>query len=215
MARFLFVHLAKTGGLSVRRMLMASRGMDSFDCLHHGVVLKFRDGKLKNRTRFEARHWQPYDLAFLMARHPMARLLSCYSYFLQGGLNQIHPGRSCNDRQWQEFLQEQIPSFRLCCERLPEVAARIPHIRPMSDWLEALPDPPATEVLMGRTETFVQDVRQLFERLGLALPGASLLHVNRSSPSLCQPPIDLDMYQRVHHFYRHDYGRFAYDPYRV
>lgn len=206
----LFLHIAKTGGQSIRKMLRQE--LNSFDCIHNGALLEFRQGSLYNRRQLSDLRLQSYDLAFFMVRHPLERLISCYHYFIQGGLNQFQKVRFPHDQQLQQYLQENAPTFRDCCLKLPEVAAIIPHMNPISKCLSLLPIPLAKEVWIGRYETFEIDTVKLFHHLGLKVKSASLPRLNRTRPGWIKPDIDPIMLSRVNDFYSEDFCRFDYTP---
>ena len=42
MTRLLLVHIAKTGGTSLRRLFKATQGLSTFDCVHNGTLLHRR-----------------------------------------------------------------------------------------------------------------------------------------------------------------------------
>ena len=211
MTQLLFVHLAKTGGTSVRRILKASAA-NSFDCVHHHSFIRFRNGERVQRGPFNPSALGPYPLAFLMVRHPLARLISCYRYFIAGGLNaQAHDQQFPADLAAQEMLTQMAPSLEQCCSKLPEIAGRLPHFQPMSVWLDALPNPLADRVLTGRQEQFERDLQQLFEQLGLPLDTALLQRSNSSSGSKCSSPaLSADATAQLHTFYAEDFRRFGY-----
>ena len=41
MSSLLFIHIAKTGGTSLRRLLKLNAGISRFDCFHNGFLLRF------------------------------------------------------------------------------------------------------------------------------------------------------------------------------
>ena len=213
MTQLLFVHLAKTGGTSVRRILKAS-AVNSFDCLHHHTFIRFRDGRPTERREFSPTDLGPYPLAFLMVRHPLARLISCYRYFIAGGLN-AQPGDRFfhGDQTAQRFLERVAPSFEQCCQQLPAIAARLPHFQPMSVWLDALPNPLADRVFTGRQERFDADLQLLFEQLGVPLELALLQRSNSSGPSQSasrESGLSADATAQLQTFYAEDFRRFGY-----
>ena len=211
MTELLFVHLAKTGGTSVRRILKASAA-NSFDCVHHHSFIRFRNGERVERGPFDPRQLGPYPLAFLMVRHPLARLLSCYRYFIAGGLNAQPGGRFFHgDQTAQRFLECVAPTLEECCQQLPAIAARIPHFQPMTVWLDALPNPLADRVFTGRQEQFERDLHALFEQLAVPLDLALLQRSNSSGGSIASTPaLSADALALVHAFYAEDFRRFGY-----
>jgi hypothetical protein len=225
MTQLLFVHLAKTGGTSVRKILKASQA-NSFDCVHHHTLIRFRNGERVHRGQFKPGELDPYPLAFLMVRHPVDRLISCYRYFVAGGLNAQPMGRFFpGDQAAQRFLERLAPSLDQCCQQLPEIAARLPHFQPMSFWLDALPNPLADRVFTGRQERFDADLQLLFDQLQVPLDPALLQRSNSSppepllasAPSLLSGEIALSASDlspaalaQLQAFYADDFRRFRY-----
>ena len=76
MSSLLFVHIAKTGGTSLRRLLKAHEGITRFDCFHNGFLLRFENGCRVSRERAELSSLETYDAAVVAVRHPLARLQS-------------------------------------------------------------------------------------------------------------------------------------------
>lgn len=208
----LFLHFAKTGGSSIRRMLVRSRAHGTFDCVHNGTCIGYRDGKVVARNPVHSSDLPAYDIAFYVVRHPLERLFSCHRYFLHGGLNQYQRGTYPLDQRLQEFLQAHAPTFQQCCEKLPEIASVIPHMRPLAGWLAQLPNPLAPEVFTARHESFESDVRGLFRRLGMDDSGQDLVHVNQSLTRDPMPDLDDIQRERVHRYYAEDFARFGYSP---
>ena len=105
MKRLLFVHIAKTGGMSLRRLLRTTPAANSYDCLHHNYLLRFREGRQVERLPVDPSALTGYDVAVLTVRHPLQRLRSCYRYFLAGGLNGRGKGHFPADLEVQHFLE--------------------------------------------------------------------------------------------------------------
>tara|TARA_Y100001933_G_scaffold151047_1_gene149481 strand:+ start:619 stop:1287 length:669 start_codon:yes stop_codon:yes gene_type:complete len=213
MSQLLFVHLAKTGGTSVRRILKSSAA-NSFDCLHHHTFIRFRDGERVQRGRLDPNRIGSYTLAFLMVRHPLARLISCYRYFRAGGLNaQARDSVFPADQAAQQLLIRQAPSIEDCCHKLPEIAARIAHFQPMAFWLDRLPNPLADRVFTGRQERFDSDMQLLFDQLGVPLNPAWLQRSNSSGPLQEASPearLSAAALEQLQAFYAEDFRRFGY-----
>ena len=209
MTRLLLVHIAKTGGTSLRRLLKRTPATANFDCFHNGNLLRFQAGKRIERKPLDPLDLEHYDVAVLMARHPLDRLASCYRYFLDGGLNQRSHGRFLGDVAAQSLLLKQAPTLDACCRCLPEIAERIPHFRPASHWLDPLPNPLADLMFTGHLERFQSDLQRLFELLGLDLSDVELDHVNRSQSVVDEvlKPLSIQLVER---FYAADYRRFGY-----
>ena len=211
MSQLLFVHLAKTGGTSVRRILKAS-AISSFDCVHHHTLLRFRGGQRVERRHLSAQELGPYPLAFLMVRHPLQRLISCHRYFLAGGLNaRLGDAVFPADQALRVLLQQLAPSLEQCCRKLPEIAERIPHFQPMTVWLDALPNPLADRVFTGRQEQFDRGLHALFEQLAVPLDPALLQRSNSTGSSAgATPALSADALAQIQSFYAEDFRRFGY-----
>lgn len=215
MTRLLFVHLAKTGGISVRRILKASKKVNSFDCIHNHFLLRFQYGRRVERRRLSTNEIGPYPLAFLMVRHPLERLISCHSYFRAGGLNAQAPDkRFPADQLAQQFIQQLAPSLEECCHQLPEIAEHLPHFKPMSFWLDALPNPLADRVFTGRQENFDADLKLLFHQLQVPLDPVLLQRSNSSGPKkislTSMAELSTDALAKLQVFYAEDFRRFNY-----
>ena len=209
MKRLLVVHIAKTGGMSLRRLLKITSSVKNFDCLHHNQLLRFRDGQQVERFPVDPRSLMGYDIAVITVRHPLERLRSCYRYFLAGGLNGRGSGHFPADAAVQRFLQEEAPTLNDCCRLLPQVASRIPHFQPACHWLEALPNPIADVVVTIRQESMQQDLQLLWSLLELPMPVGKLEYRNSSAPTSREDwqRSSRDLAER---FYQLDFQRFGY-----
>ena len=207
--RLLFVHIAKTGGTSLRRLLQSMPATSSFDCLHHNLLLRFKKGEQVSREQVDPFFLSGYDVAVVTARHPLKRLRSCHRYFLAGGLNGRGKGYFPADEAVQKFLQERAATLDDCCHKLAEVAARIPHFQPACHWLDALPNPVADVVFTARQESMQRDIQRLCSLLDLPGPVDELDHRNRSVGA---PDQSWQSTSRVHaeRFYQSDFQRFGY-----
>jgi len=210
MTRLLLVHIAKTGGTSLRRLFKATPALSTFDCVHNGSLLRFRNGQ-----RLELRPLEPgclghYDQALVMMRHPLRRLSSCHRYFLEGGLNQRRKGVFPQDAAHQRYLQQLAPTLAECCQRLPQIAERIPHFQPACHWLDQLPNPLADLVFCGRQERFQQDLQRWMQLLKLDPRGVVVEQHNASTP-LAYLPWDPQSIRLAEQFYAADFQRFGYE----
>ena len=211
MSSLLFVHIAKTGGTSLRRLLKMHEGISEFDCFHNGFLLRFKNGRRLGRARVDLNSLEQYDTAIVAMRHPLARLQSCYHYFLSGGLNGRGRGEFPGDLRTQEYLATVAPTFSSCSRQLDLISDRIPHFRPASYWLDTLSWPHAKSIFCCRQESFAADVNGLFK--ALSLPLSSPLEYRNKANNLTSPisaisPQDL---QCIEHFYSADYARFGYN----
>ena len=208
--RLLLVHIAKTGGTSLRRLLKNTPEIPSFDCIHNNTFLRFQNGRRVERCALEVQDLVSYDVAILMVRHPLHRLRSCYRYFLEGGLNKRGNGVFPGDEKIQRYLQEQAPTFALCTHQLPQIAERIPHFQPACHWLNRLPNPLADLVFTGRQERFDDDTRRFFQLLELDASSLNPERVNSSEPrgGDVLDPLALRLAEQ---FYAEDFRRFGYE----
>ena len=183
----------------------------SFDCVHNGSFIRFRDGVKVDHRPFDSGGLGHYDVAVMMMRHPLARLSSCYHYFLNGGLNQRGKGDFPHDTATQQFLLQEAPTLAACCEALPRIAARIPHIQPVCHWLDQLPNPLADLVFTGRQESFTEDLRRFLTLLDLD-PGAHVAERRNTSPPRGDDLWTPASVRQAEHFYAADFRRFGYEP---
>ena len=210
MRRLLFVHLAKTGGTSLRRLLKSTPETSSFDCVHNGALIRFRDGVKVDHQPLVPGGLGHYDVAVMMMRHPLARLSSCYHYFLNGGLNQRGKGDFPHDTAIQQFLLRDAPTLPACCALLPQIAARIPHIQPVCHWLDQLPNPLADLVFTGRQERFAEDLRRFLELLDLD-PSSHVAERRNTGPAPGEDPWTPGSVRMAEQFYAADFQRFGYE----
>ena len=211
MSSLLLVHIAKTGGTSLRRLLKSYDGISNFDCFHNGILLRFENGRCVARNRVELNSLERYDLAVFALRHPLARLQSCYHYFLSGGLNGRGLGDFPEDHRCQEFLKSIAPTFSACAQKLDAISAQIPHFSPASYWLDSLSRPLGKSVFCCRQESFVSDVNGLFKALGMP-PSSPLEHRNKAANVIhAVSNISKHDLQLIQQFYSVDYARFGYE----
>ncbi|MCB4389392.1 capsular polysaccharide synthesis protein [Synechococcus sp. MU1617] len=211
MSSLLFVHIAKAGGTSLRRLLKLHEEISRFDCFHNGFLLRFENARCVGRHRAELNSLEQYDIAVIALRHPVDRLQSCYHYFLSGGLNGRGKGEFLGDLRCQKYLKSVAPTFSTCTQRLDSISTRIPHFLPASYWLDSLAKPIAKSIFCCRQESFAADVNGLFKALNLPL-SRPLEHRNKSANStgaiLNISGHDL---QCIKHFYSADFTRFGYE----
>ena len=210
MKSLLFVHIAKAGGTSLRRLLKQNQAVPRFDCFHNGFLLQFEKGRCIGRDRVELSALGRYEIAVIAIRHPLARLQSCYHYFLAGGLNGRGKGVFPGDLRNQEFLKSIAPSISECSEHLPLLSERIPHFRPASVWLDSLAKPLGDLIVCCRQESFAADVNGFGLLLDLPL-SSGLEHRNRGSDLSSLPAISDKSLRIIEDFYRDDYELFGYE----
>ena len=211
MSSLLFVHIAKTGGTSLRRLLKSHDGTSNFDCFHNGFLLRFESGRCVDKHRVELNSLDTYDVAVIALRHPLARLQSCYHYFLSGGLNGRGRGDFPDDRRCQEYLSSVAPTFSACALKLDAISAQIPHFHPASYWLDSLNRCLAKSIFCCRQESFASDVNGLFKALGVPL--VAPLERRNQTPNVTRSASNISEcdLQSIQQFYSVDYARFGYD----
>ena len=112
-----------------------------------------------------------------------------------------------------QLLIRKAPSIEDCCNKLPEIATRIPHFQPMAFWLDRWPNPLADRVFTGRQERFDADLQLLFDQLGVPLNLAWLQRSNSSGPLQAASPdtgISAAALEQLQAFYAEDFRRFGY-----
>lgn len=209
MKKILFIHLAKTGGSSLRRILKNTPQLNTFDCIHNDSFIRFRDGVRVERRSLVARQLAHYDVAILIVRHPLDRLLSCYRYFLGGGLNQRGQGSFSVDLENQAFLLDRAPTLLECSRHLSGISEKIPHFKPMCHWLDAIPNPVADLVLTGRQERFDADLTYIFNLLNVQNNTPLSVRHNASS-TIHVDPWCVESRRLANKFYCDDFQRFGY-----
>ena len=211
MNSLLLVHIAKTGGTSLRRLFKSHPGISRFDCFHNGFLLRFENGCRVGRYKVNFSSLDQYDTAVVALRHPLARLRSCYNYFLSGGLNGRGIGEFPADLQNQELLKSIAPTFSACTQRLNLISAQIPHFRPVSYWINTHSKPFAKSIFCCRQESLSDDVNALFMALSMPLPSRIEHHNEAPNVSSSIPDPSLIDLQCIEKFYSSDYARFGYE----
>jgi hypothetical protein len=210
--KLLFIHIAKTGGASIRRLLNQSTPKIDYDCIHNGKLISFQDNKIVRKTISNNISIEDYDNTAYFVRNPYARLLSCYSYFHNGGLNQYHGSTHLGDLKIQEIIKEQFSSFRDCCHNLKDFCILVSHARPMSNCflnIDVLPTK-SQNVIHGRFESYDEDVVNLFLQLGLSLQSNDILKINKSSNKK-DFIYNTSMKHEVYKYYKNDFDLFNYE----
>ena len=199
----LFVHVQKTGGLTVEQMLREAlpdaspvRGLGGGRHARLGVALR--------------EHPELADhFVFGFVRNPWARLWSWYSMVqrrretAEAG-NEYVAEKLETNHFWSTVINE-IPDFEAFVMRGPEKIKRL-----RTPQLHFLRTDDRQADLIGRTETLDTDIRAVFDRLGLPAPEAAPHH-NAGPPDDYRQHYTPRMRDQVATVYADDLAAFGYE----
>ncbi len=189
--RCLFVHVPKTGGVSVSRALFGHLAGG------HRSVEEYLE--LFGRRRF-ARYFK-----FTFVRDPFTRLDSAFRFLKAGGFSE-------DDRRWAERHLADCGDLEAFCRSWlgPETAMSWVHFKPQA-WFVCDVTGRLRVDFVGRFERLERDFEVVCRRLGRH---ASLPHLNRSPSPSVDPRERLSRRAReiVREVYRRDFELFGYDP---
>ena len=212
--RYLFVHIAKTGGTSVRKVMRQDRWGDplywpSFLCHRISRLCQHRLGSMMPRhaPALVAREMLPPTLfeqlfKFTFVRNPWDRLASGYRHFRQERLDLLRRYQIGNFAEFVDWILTVAP------DRTPRAALIRALRRPQSEYLvdwngRLLVD------FVGRYERLEEDFRKIADRLGLK--GRKLPHERRSSERGDYRSMYTDaLAERVGQVYTSDRSAFGY-----
>lgn len=187
----LFVHVPKTGGVSVARALFGHLAGG------HRTVEEYLE-------IFGARTFARY-FKFAFVRDPFTRLDSAFRFLKAGGFNE-------DDRRWAESHLAGVDDLETFCTRWlsPERAASWVHFRPQARFVCDAPGRLRVD-FVGRFERLASDFDEVCRRLGRSV---ELPHLNRSAVQRTDPREVLSRAARqaVAEVYRRDFELFDYDP---
>ena len=144
-------------------------------------------------------------------RDPLTRLASCWNYFSHGGLNQYSEKKHFHgDMEFQELLRKEAPTLEQCCFRLDFVAKSIPHFRPMTGWIDQLPEYIRQKMVIGKQERYALDVNACLGRIAPDVNSYKIAHVNQSSVRLSALGLIAAAIGNARNYYADDYRRFGY-----
>lgn len=158
--RCLFVHIPRTGGTSIEKMLGIHRDWPTlhWECLHGRLTLGSEEYQLQHLSYLEAAQFIPNSslvgcFTFTIVRNPWDRIVS--EYFWRGGDGAI------------ENFTRFVKRVRNWVVQRHELIGRNCHLRPQVEFLDA------PGLFVGRFENLNSDVGRICERLqlnGLDLP---------------------------------------------
>lgn len=202
-ARALFVHVQKTGGLTVEQMLR--------DGLPDAVPVRGLGGGRHARLGAALEtHPQFADyFIFGFVRNPWSRMFSWYSMVQRrretaDAGNEWVAAKLEKNRLWATVINE-FPDFESFVMHGTEKLKRLrtPQIR----FLRARG---RQADLIGRTETLERDIGTVFERLALPIPQAAP-HNNAGPPGDYRQHYTRQMRDRVAELYGEDLAEFGYE----
>lgn len=156
----LFIHIPKTAGLSIRRLVPGSnRG-------HITWRVYYRANPKKFETFFK----------FSFVRNPWDRVVSAYWFLEQGGFGVQNPGSGKCDDEERAFMMGNTKSFEeFVIERLPRCLDLV-HFRPQHQFI--FDDQRVNRMdFTGRYENIAEDYGKVCAKLGVE---AALRHLNTS-----------------------------------
>lgn len=186
-----FVHVPKTGGLSILRF-----------CAAHGIRVIDHDIRNPNHVSLNRYRLQNPDIfSFAFVRNPWDRVVSCYHYLKSGG---IFPGDKADaarfvDRyeDFREFVLEGLQDDAILKQM---------HFMPQYEWLSDGDDLIVDQV--GKFEKLQPAFSRWFRSLGL--PDYKLPHVNKSSHKHYKTYYSEDMIRVIRRVYARDVELFKY-----
>jgi len=196
--RAIFVHIPKTGGQTIERLL--GHGHQR----HHHAI------------RGLPADW-PQWFRFTFVRHPLDRFVSACNYSVDmAQRHQERYGRRSSlgsVARFRLWLLEREPDLQAVAQRLAEERdlRRIAHFTPQMKWLKAV-----QPQFIGRFERFQQDLQTLLRLLDRdLLPAADSLHLNRSGSRYSRHDLDPATRCCLARLYRQDLKALGYEAHRL
>lgn len=191
--RFIFIHIPKTGGTSVRSALSTLEGSDRSITAKtkHETPNEFQD-RLKQSVRNSATTSNFEDYLWIsFVRNPWDRFSSLHRYLLQGQKKKYqHVPQDLNT--FVEVLMGPSP---------PEWSNTIRSLRPQSDYLPRL-----GSHFIGRYENINEDFQRISNIFGQKL---DLVHHNSTLPNSAS--MSSESINSIAKFYSTDIERFDYE----
>lgn len=197
--KFLFIHIQKTGGKSVERLLSSLVP----DAMHHELSTSTPHASaMMVRESLRENFSGPYRFAFV--RNPYDRLLSWYSMI--AAVSMEHLDRAS---KLQRSVRLSCPTFENFVLRGPSVVAPEHRNSITRNQIDYLTDASGSLMVdfVGRFERFAEDFSKVLERLGL---NGIIPHINASSHGPYREAYSLRMRAAVRWRFRHDIAKFDY-----
>jgi hypothetical protein len=185
-----FVHVPKTGGVSVSRALFGA------DALGHRTVAKYKEilGPIAYRRSF----------SFAFVRNPYSRLVSAYTFLKGGGFHARNAAWAAENLASYESFADFVTEWLT-----PETMAEIPHFRPQVYFVCDGGEQPAVDFI-GRFENLERDFAHVARTLGVdvVLPHANATGRARPYKDFYTPEVQ----EKVARLYARDFSVLGYDP---
>lgn len=188
----IFIHVPKTGGLSIGNALF--NRAPSWHLSVRAYCLMYSGQEYRQFFKF----------AFV--RDPWDRVASAYRFLTRGGVEE-------RDRKWRDDNLRADESLRDFVKRWlnPRSARSEIHFVPQIEFLRRVPWGPVEVDFVGRFENLAEDFEEVCRRLGVF---ADLGHVNRTSSSASEEgsrsAYDREAMEIVAEVYRDDILTFGY-----
>lgn len=198
--QLLFVHVQKTGGVSMERVLA-----------EHIPDLR-QVGPARHYTLSQILKWEPELRTYWIVgfvRNPWARMLSWWSMIrdvqtaVSQGVDSVGTRQMTRNRFWQAVAK--YPDFETFLDRGPQEHKRLR--RPQVEYLSTRT---RRADFIGRTESYEADVRAVLARLGYPVP-TMLPHANRSEHGSYRDHYSPAARDRVAEVFRKDIDAFGYE----
>jgi hypothetical protein len=195
--RFIFTHVPKTAGKSVRFLLGLPEFAHQYVPTGKDVEYGFGHNRLVD---FNDKEYFSRYFKFAFVRNPYDRVVSAFSYLCSGGCNEI-------DRLfYEEYLRVYDNIFDAFAEDLPRLLAT-PHFAPQAVWLCDTCGALLTD-FVGRYERLERDLIIIGNRLGLSFGKLPVLNASTHEPY--RSYYDASTRQRIAFAYGEDLELFGY-----
>ena len=154
--KFIFIHIPKTGGMSLKTELLHRRNFPNEGYGGHRRRASYYNKNNKNHFKFT------------FVRNPWDRFVSCYFYFKKYG-------RRLGFDELTGEIVNRYSNFNEFCLNLNKALLNIksPHFKQMSFWIDSPID------FIGRFENLQEDFNKICDKIGI--PQQTLPHNNKSN----------------------------------
>ncbi len=160
-SRLLFLHVPKTGGCAVERVVDDNWTRKKLRHRWNGIP-----GRHVRRNDLRNFSWEPEAFAFCFVRHPLAWYVSCWRHLIQMEQRRVSRGSNLADMfRWyhwhpQKWLGEILsPDFNIWMRRI--ISQDPGHLSKLYEEYIGLDEAVPHVQFVGRQETLSQDIKQL------------------------------------------------------